>query len=94
MHLKAYEDVNEDEFEMVEEAENVDRSNKICNQFYLQLHSTYVPIGTNFQAYIPEIMNSSTYLYRNKSAITRLKSLKVHDPVVNNFFYAKWHKAV
>lgn len=66
---------------MVDEAENVNTSNNLSmNKNYLKLHTTVVPIGTNFQADLPDIMAANTYLYRNQDAIRRLRSLKIHDP--------------
>lgn len=53
------------------------------NNNYLKLHSTIVPIGTIYQADIPEIISSNTYLNRNRKSINRLRALKVHDPVAN-----------
>lgn len=58
-------------------------NNFIQNNNYLKLHTTVVPIGTIYQADIPDIMNSNSYLNRNRNSINRLKALKVHDPVTN-----------
>lgn len=58
-------------------------NNITVNNNYLKLHSTIVPIGTIYQADIPEIISSNTYLNRNRKSINRLRALKVHDPVAN-----------
>ena len=64
-------------------------NNFIQNNNYLKLHTTVVPIDTIYQADIPDIMNSHSYLNRNRNSINRLKALKVHDPVTNEQFYQK-----
>lgn len=78
---------------MIEQNENIN-SNSInsClhNNSYLKLHTTVVPIGTIYQADIPDIMSSTSYLNRNRNSINRLKALKVHDPLTNQQFYNKY----
>lgn len=72
----------------------MDRGNRAISHGYLKIHSTYVPIGTNFQTDIPDIMGARSYLYRKQDAIDRIKSLKVHDPALNKSFYSKWRKFI
>jgi hypothetical protein len=56
----------------------------------MKSHSIYVPIGTNFQAEIPDIMNSAGYLYHNQHKIARVRKLKLHEPTANAQFYQQW----
>lgn len=55
-----------------------------------------MPIGTNFQTDLPYLTSSQKYLNSaaNRTAMARLKTLKVHEPNVNNIFYEKWKEAV
>jgi hypothetical protein len=77
--------------------ENVNSSNvPITPLHYLKLHTTFVPIGTNFQTDIPEIISASKFLSsaHNENAVRRLKALKVHDPQVNNLFFEKYKQII
>lgn len=77
--LKNYDDIDDNDFEMIDEKENMNGPN-INTKSYLQFHSLVVPIGTNFQADIPDICSAKSYLYRNSNSFKRVKSLKMHDP--------------
>lgn len=49
---------------------------------YMNTHSNSVPIGPNFQAQLPPLTSSRTFLNRvsKQAHIQTIKALRIHDP--------------
>lgn len=82
MQLREYEDVDEQDFEIVED--NFEQEIRTAKQYqsaYMHQHCNVIPIGSNYQALIPQLLPIEHYKIRSRDTIKRLHILKINDPV-------------
>jgi hypothetical protein len=53
-------------------------------------HSNIIPIGTNYQAQIPQILPEEHYKIKSRDMIKRLYIMKINDPVKSKEFLDKY----
>lgn len=68
LKLNEYNDIDDNDFEIIDENEEVNYKgqSKYVADNYMRYHNYYVPIGTHFQAEIPDLKSSQAYINRHK----------------------------
>lgn len=57
-------------------------------------HRTLVPIGANFQVFIPPILTESAYKIKSQGMMKTINTLKLNDPEEGEEFYNQYFEII